>query len=172
MRYRITKYNPKNRDSDGAYRLDEWTAVSDIGMEFDGIVLERPTYLDVENAYVNAVLIIMRNFKSTSTVVEKVENRWSYKEIQDRIFELPSQRVRSLLESIENGIILNKEDIKLLTAMILREQIWCELKDVNQAFKITFGYDYYMYCVCDNLSKATIEEIEKLGLYVDTVSWE
>ena len=172
MRYRITKYNPKNRDSDGAYRLDEWTAVSDIGMEFDGTVLEKSTYLNVENAYVNAVLIIMRDFQSSSTVIERIEKWSSYDEIQDRVFELPSQRVKSLLKLSENGMILSKEDTKLLTAMILREQLWCELKDVNQAFKITFGYDYYMYCICDNLSETTIEEIEKLGLFVDYVNWK
>ncbi|MDQ0360616.1 hypothetical protein [Breznakia pachnodae] len=172
MRYRITKYNPEYRAKNGAYTVDDWTAVSDIGMTFDGTILEKSTYLNVENAYINAVLIIMRDFKSSSTVIERIEKWSSHYEIQDRVFALPNQRVKSLLELSKNGMILNEEDIKLIIAMILREQLWCELNDVNQAFKITFGYDYYMYCVCDNLSETIIDEIEKLGLFVDTVNWE
>jgi len=38
-KYRITKYNPMNRDANGAYLLNEWTSFSDIGKTFDGKTL-------------------------------------------------------------------------------------------------------------------------------------
>ncbi len=45
--YRITKYDPSNRDSDGFYTVDEWTECSDIGTAFEGSVLTEAVYLDL-----------------------------------------------------------------------------------------------------------------------------
>lgn len=40
--WRITKYDPSNRDVNGSYTLvDEWTEVSDIGCAFEGKVLTK-----------------------------------------------------------------------------------------------------------------------------------
>ncbi len=39
----------------------------------------------------------------------------------------------------------------------------------EEHFLIQFGYDYYMYIICNNLSENVISQISKLGLYVDEV---
>ena len=55
--YRITKYDPSRRDEHGAHPDDDWTAFSDIGREFGGVVLTREEYDRVESAYLAAVRI-------------------------------------------------------------------------------------------------------------------
>lgn len=37
--YRITKYNPAFRKSNGAFSKDEWTSYSDVGGTFSGVAL-------------------------------------------------------------------------------------------------------------------------------------
>lgn len=49
--YRITKYNPKNREKDGVYSKDEWTSISDIGKSFGDYKLTASDYLKVEDQY-------------------------------------------------------------------------------------------------------------------------
>jgi len=36
IEYRVTKYDPAWRDASGAYIVDEWTSVTDIGRAFGG----------------------------------------------------------------------------------------------------------------------------------------
>ena len=49
--------------------------------------------------------------------------------------------------------------------LILRETVWMNL--LNSEFKITFGYDYYMYVECSELTSMTIKQIERMGLFVE-----
>ena len=53
--YRITKYDPAQRDPDGAYRRDEWTSFSDIGKSFGGQMLTEENYAKTEQAYLMTV---------------------------------------------------------------------------------------------------------------------
>jgi len=39
---------------------------------------------------------------------------------------------------------------------------------LNAEFKITFGYDYYMYVHCFKLASETIEKIEAMGLFFES----
>ena len=54
--YRVTKYNPQNRDRDGRYLGTEWTSYSDIGKCFDGKVLTEQEYLKAEDAFMSAAV--------------------------------------------------------------------------------------------------------------------
>ena len=51
--YRVTKYNPKNRDDQGRYLASEWTSIFDIGRKYCGHVLTEKEYEKVENSYLD-----------------------------------------------------------------------------------------------------------------------
>lgn len=53
--YRITKYNPANRNDSGNYCGDDWTSISDVGKFYNGELFTIEEYLRVENLYVCAV---------------------------------------------------------------------------------------------------------------------
>jgi hypothetical protein len=46
-RYRVTKYDPENRDAEGNYLIDEWTSFSDVGRTFSGKELTEQEYFQV-----------------------------------------------------------------------------------------------------------------------------
>ena len=71
----ITKYNPKNRDTRGAYLINEWTAYSDINKIIDGKSLNYTEYLAVENAYVNAINVFMICNGLTVLLVDCLEKK-------------------------------------------------------------------------------------------------
>ncbi len=50
--WRVTKYDPKNRDHNGWYVKDEWTDYSDIGKSFEGKRLTFWEYFNVESKYI------------------------------------------------------------------------------------------------------------------------
>ncbi len=56
IQYRVTKYNPKYRDSNGHYHNDEWTSFSCVGEE---VALEE--YLKVENSYIQSAVNFLEN---------------------------------------------------------------------------------------------------------------
>ena len=56
--YRITKYNPKYRNSSGAYLKDGWTSISDIGTIYNGKKSTLKEYFKIEEAYVKAILLL------------------------------------------------------------------------------------------------------------------
>ncbi|MFF3667742.1 hypothetical protein [Microtetraspora malaysiensis] len=51
----MTKYDPRLRDASGAFVGDDWTSICEIGQTFDGRVLTRRRYEQVESAYLMAV---------------------------------------------------------------------------------------------------------------------
>jgi len=72
--YRVTKYDPANRDAQGAYTREEWSAVSDIGHAFAGVVLTEPEYQRVEDAYVLAALAFLQETGVLSLTIAGLEN--------------------------------------------------------------------------------------------------
>jgi hypothetical protein len=66
---------------------------------------------------------------------------------------------------LKDGETLNLTEVQKMIRLILRETIWMYL--TSSDLKISFGYDYYMYVECSELSKTTLGEIEKMGLFVE-----
>ena len=58
--YRVSKYNPKLRDSFGNYLADDWTSYSDIGKMYLGKKLTFEEYKKVELSYIKFVLFSMK----------------------------------------------------------------------------------------------------------------
>lgn len=132
MEFRISKYNPQNRNNDGAYLKDEWTSVSDIGKKFNGVALEKQEYLRVENNYINFVCDVLSTLKISSVKLEKQEPKNKYKATNIEVF---GEQFRQILQ--DN----------------LRENFWCEFHSKN--LKIWVGYDFYLHI----FSKENIGEI-------------
>jgi len=155
--YRITKYNPKYRNTEGAYLKSEWTSYSDIGKKFDDTILTIDQYLLVENAYITAIIVFMDCLNINILYVADLEkNKKSRNNITHFL---------TLFDSLKNGLLLNKEQIKIVSSMILRENLWCKLKTNN--LYVHFGYDYYMYVESARECTAAVQSIEESGLFVE-----
>ena len=72
---RLTKYDPRLRDGDGAYRHDDWTSVSDVGRTFAGRTLMVGDYRRVEEAYVATILAAHEDWGAPAVYARDVESR-------------------------------------------------------------------------------------------------
>ncbi len=158
--WRITKYNPSYRNASGSYQKNEWSSFTDIGKNFDNKQLTLNDYLLIEDAYIGAIVCFMEcNHINTMRVtnLEKQrlpEDRSSY-----------SEEMVNALNLVANNIIADKETIKSIGRLILREAFWCKLKAKNMY--VHFGYDYYMYIGSKNACNETVVKIEHSGLFVE-----
>ena len=145
-KYRITKYDPKNRNEDGHYHVNEWTAMSDIGKNFSGNVLTKEEYLSVENNYLFALEAFLAEGNVACLNISSLEGGEKYNFVQGQTLEL-----RKILE---------------IARLSLREELWCKLSLNRQAY-IHFGYDYYMYIGVSRKCKKAIGSAENKGLFVE-----
>lgn len=154
---RITKYDPKNRDHNGWYIKDEWTDYSDIGKPFEGKILTREEYLQVENAYISAVLLFMECLGLASLKVVGLEH----------IGKNPkSVKIDNVI--IKNNEFYEKDSIIFILQSIFRNKVWCMLRGAG-GLCIKTDWDYYMFIQCPKPCKETITKIESLGLFVENV---
>ena len=80
--YRVTKFNPLNRDSSGRYLEDrDWISISDIG-KTRYRNLSYKEYKVVEDAYVNAVFITMKDKAVKSFKIEGLGNYNTFEDFQ------------------------------------------------------------------------------------------
>ena len=149
--YRVTKYNPKNRDTQGRYLIDEWTDYSDIDKEFGGSVLTKEEYLRVENTYVNAAIELLGECGVSSLVIDTLENHHNY---------------QANYVDLSEGQRLSGELLREVIRSLLRGDFWCRLQDGTSAF-IHVGYDYYMYIGVPSPAQASIRAVQSAGLFVE-----
>jgi len=126
--YRVTKYDPANRDPDGRYLADDWTDVTDVGHVFAGNTLTREDYLRVETAYVQAARRFMEEAGVGSLAINDLEVHTASLGADLRVRE---------------GALVEGEALERVCRLALRSEIWCRL-EAPGAF-IHFGWDYYMY---------------------------
>jgi hypothetical protein len=146
LEYRVTKYNPAFRDSSGAYTRDEWTAASDVGRSFGGLVLTPEEYQKVEDAYVAVALSFLRESGQSSLAVGGLEDRGYPIEFRE-------------------GSVLGWEQLGPVIRSVLREEFWCLLE--GQAGYLHFGRDYYMYVGVPYPCPGSQELARRLGLFVE-----
>ena len=130
--FRITKYDPRHRDASGHYLRDEWTSYSDIGESRAGTVLTFETYLQGEDAYLDAIAAMMRCAAIESVTVAALELRRKQREELGEFRELG------------DGSVLDVVATRAVATFVLREVLWCKLLG-PAGFYIHFGWDYYMY---------------------------
>lgn len=163
----ITKYNPQNYNSEGVYMLDEWTSRSDIGKKADSVtnaVLSKERYLEVENNYINAVKIFMREVGAEKIrVIElyKISDEDDFEKWDDNAFF----SFYSELEEKEYGT----SEIDIIVRLVLREYIQVALQLITPEMDtaVYFGDDYYMYFVSDTVNfKKLHNELIKNQIFV------
>lgn len=165
--YRITKYDPCNRDECGAYLVDDWTCASDIGRKFQGRELTTADYLRMEDNYVRAIL---RFFDASGlphlrvTCLEKrsaSDNLSQIKAAQPKLFD-PATANMVLHEDRE----VDRNEIELICRMVMRNIIWRKLEFAGQFF-VHFGWDFYMYIGTVSNTAGVAEQIEANDLFVE-----
>ncbi len=176
-KYRITKYAPDNRDAEGRYTTNEWTDISDIGRAFEGMILDSDEYLKVEQKYLFAIYLIAVEsgaglFKIKDLERPTMSRRKTRRHCRKHYgIELTGTELDIL--SICEGNIVDLQKAILISRMILRNYIWCNLESVSPdaEMEISFGWDYYMYITTAHISCKTIRLLEKAGIYVEEMIW-
>jgi hypothetical protein len=148
--YRVTKYDPALRDETGAFRGDDWTAVSDVGRSYGGVVFTRKEYDRVERAYVKAGLAFLREGGVMSVRVEQLET-------------LPDHPPQ-----LQESCVLHVDQLSDVIARILREEFWCNLEGDNGY--LHFGYDYYLYIGVPQRCPVAEAFAKELGLFVESLA--
>ena len=143
--YRVTKYNPNNRDSKGSYLAEEWSSISDVGKS-----VTKSEYEEIENAYIDSALEFLKEQGISHLRLEGIENSLETDEPDIQLNE---------------GILLKESEIRIVMKSVLREKYWAKL--VNKDTYIHFGYDYYMYVGTPNEPKNAIVSAESRGLFVE-----
>lgn len=161
--YRITKYNPKYRDESGVYLKDDWTPISDIGNQHDELLLTLEEYKKNEDAYINAIILVMNYLQLTHLEVMWLEK--PRKTLSPDIY--CSETMSKLFKKISSGMSLDQREISDAARLILREALWCKLEFENKMF-VHFADDYYMYIGSfKSLTDSLKNEIEETGLFVE-----
>lgn len=148
--YRVTKYDPSLRDSDGAFQNPDWTSYSDVGRIFGGVPLSEVGYLKVEASYLFAVEAFLTEAKIGELLLRGLENH------TDR--ELPS--------FIQSHAVLTVPQCVEFARIALREIAWGKLVVPGRAY-VHFGYDYYMYLGLPLQCPNAIAAAQKRGLFVE-----
>lgn len=167
--YRITKYDPSKRNSDGSYSdYSEWTSITDIGNpKFRSPSYEE--YESTESAYVAAFLLVLEEHEIDGLTIAGLESHNSETDFADlartsHLRDLPVE-FDSDVRTLQNGKKLSVSELDKVIRLILRETVWMLLN--SNGIEVKFGYDYYMYISCDPLSDSTIARIEANGLFVE-----
>lgn len=159
--WRITKYNPKNRDINGIYLLDEWTCYSQVGTMVDGKLLTYAEYLLTENAYINAVNLFMDCNNLAGLLITCLEKYWEL----DEDLNLDPTMIE-FFKCLKNRRKLNKNEIEIAARLMLRNKFWCKL-GIKNTMLVFFSYDYYMYLGSANKCENIIDKIQQSGLFVE-----
>ena len=145
--FRVSKYDPVYRDSNGAFCRPEWTSHADIGRAFLGVVLTEAEYLRVEDAHVRVALAYMAEAGVTDLMVIGLENR------------------ANVSLGFDEGSALNLIDLAPTVRRLLREEFWCRLeRDGNF---LHFGWDYDLYLGVQWPCPQALVLARQLGLFVE-----
>ncbi|RND01199.1 DUF7683 domain-containing protein [Lysinibacillus halotolerans] len=118
---------------------EEWISSSDIGQTFNGKELTLNEYMEVEKAYVHAVMEFLKENKLTSLRV--IQLQIHHEILPDKSSPLYEEAFH--LPIVEDAVI-HEKDIPTVCKMILRNYIHCHFVSMDQFF-VHFGWDYYMY---------------------------
>jgi hypothetical protein len=164
--WRVTKYDPRQRDRTGAFRGAEWTAVTDVGSVVGGKLVTPAAYAHAEDAYVSAVLaFIAEGGRSLTVVLSQLEAPDCD---QHEIEKLGVPPVKLDPRTLTKGAPVQPELVADIVRLTLREVIWTELA-CGTALLIRFGYDYYMYVASAGPCESAIKVACSRGLFVEPI---
>jgi len=108
--YRVTKYDPLNRNEKGYYIKDEWTSCSEVGKLFDNKKFEITEYMKIEDAYIFAINEFMDFSKDDYLRVIGLEKSGIESECAELIY---SPKMYSVYKSVRKNKKLKKMKLKL-----------------------------------------------------------
>jgi hypothetical protein len=160
--WRITKYDPKKRNSQGWFLEETWISYGNIGSLYQGEKLTYDEYMRVENLYINAIMEFMQCLNISHLQVKYLEHH-------DSINEDPSvdKAERMFVDALRENDLLSLAQVKVASKLILRNYFWCKLISKHKMF-VHFGYDYYMYIGSRLECNDAIQKIRESGLYVES----
>ena len=120
-KFRMSKYDPKYRIN-GAYTLDDWTAISDIGQVFNNKVLTQSEYLRVEGEYIACIEELLKANNIANCRIDMLE-----------------KHRKIAIVKWSNGMLLFGDRLLQFVQDCLREKCWGRL--IAEDFYIHFGYD-------------------------------
>ncbi|MEK4523363.1 hypothetical protein MKX96_17170 [Psychrobacillus sp. FSL W7-1493] len=162
FQWRVTKYNPEFRDENGYYTLrEEWTCPSEMGKTINGNEFTLNEYLQVEAAYIDSVIKFIEETSIDSLRILQLECTISE---EDKTSPLYEKEFETMV--LKEDALVNKNDIRLICKMVLRNFIWCQLYSKNNFF-VHFGWDYYMYIGSKVNCLSAIEFASNNGLFVE-----
>ncbi|WP_426448581.1 hypothetical protein [Siccibacter colletis] len=133
LSYRITKYTDKQKDSTYLSHSKEWTSFYDVGSK---VTLQE--YIAVEDLYANFLMDACKFYKVTALQIVGLEINES--------------------SEYEDMLILDIGSIPQVVRDILREKIWAKL--VSPYLEFHFGYDFYMYFLCEDYKEMFIATVD------------
>lgn len=168
--YRITKYNPKNRDKNGVYSKEEWTSISDIGKCFGEYTLTASDYLKVEDQYLKTYEAVLDRFELSRIKLIELEKYYYVVSNNSGIRSLYCDDLEKLFNNLtENYSFAAVNEVITTIKLILREHIWGKLIVQNSSVRIEFGNDFYTYLISDELYVDTIKKINDSGLFIEEI---
>lgn len=114
--YRVTRYNPEHRDSDGFYIRDDWTDINDIGNIYNSKELKYSEYKSMEDLYFSLVSYLFHKSWVESVYLKWLVSTFNSLDITKNIFPYLNQVVQN-----EIIWISNKYDEKLTHDINLEE---------------------------------------------------
>jgi len=162
FQWRVTKYNPDFRDENGYYTLvEEWTCPSEIGGTINGKEFTLDEYLQVETAYINSVIKFIEESSIDSLRILQLECDISEEDKTSPLYEKEFEKL-----ILKEDSIVNKNEIRLICKMVLRNFLWCKLYSKDNFF-VHFGWDYYMFIGSNVNCLSAIKFAENNGLFVE-----
>lgn len=172
VKYRITKYEPMLRNHKGAYMGNDWTSIYDFGDVGRQTTLQ--LYYDTETAYIDTYMEMLLSKKVSYLTLNHVE---IVSDIQECIEKLKTLNVKlsttqiELLRTIHDGCQLTLNEFPDIFKLVMRELIWCDLRDYCGNIIIEFGCDYYTYITCRIIDENIIEHARSKGIYIEA-NWK
>ena len=164
-KYRITKYDPKNRNDQGHYLFDHWTEISDVGKTLEGELVTKEEYLRIEEDYINSVVEILRasnqeylrlvglnKDRFQESVIEN-SNEWYHESIFENLNLYEDQKI-------------SIQDVPTIIKLILRRYLDATL-EIKDKYYVQFGYDFYMYVGTPKLSDKVIDELNSTLIFIE-----
>ncbi|ACV26263.1 hypothetical protein [Kangiella koreensis] len=165
--YRITKYNPINRNEHGHFLIDEWTEPEQIGKAFNGVKATKSDFFVIEEKYVLSILEVLKSLSINHLRVVDLDNsytKWSLSRSDNAWLREDEFLEVEVYEDKSVGL----SEIETIIRMNLRHFLSCRL-EINNKFSLRFGFDFYMYVLCNELSAEVQDKVHTIGLFVEEI---
>ena len=150
--YRVTKYDPRFRDTDDRYTRDDWTFYAQIGKRVGGHVLTVAEYLRTEALYLSALRLLL-----VEAGISRLEVRGLWLPPQ------PTPQLRAWLRRHVLGV----QQALSFAQLVLRNRIGGQLIAPRRAY-VHFGFDYYLYVGLSRPTPNAVSLIHASGLFVES----